>query len=82
MPIFDALTTSFGTAGTGGFGIKNDSIAGYSSYIQNVVSIFMILFGINFNAYYFIQDFKILHEVKEFSFESISVLLYTSAFSA
>ena len=54
MPLFDSLTTSFGTAGTGGFGIKNDSIGGYSPYIQIVVTIFMILFGINFNAYFFI----------------------------
>lgn len=52
MPVFDALTTSFGTAGTGGFGIKNDSIAGYSVYIQVVVTVFMILFGINFNVFY------------------------------
>ncbi len=52
MPLFDALTTSFGTAGTGGFGIKNDSIGGYSAYMQWVITIFMILFGINFNAYY------------------------------
>ena len=51
MPIFDALTTSFGTAGTGGFGIKNDSMMSYSPYIQWVVTIFMILFGVNFNAY-------------------------------
>ncbi len=52
MPLFDAVTTSFGTAGTGGFGIKNDSLAGYSAYLQWVVTIFMILFGVNFNAYY------------------------------
>lgn len=54
MPLFDALTTSFGTAGTGGFGIKADSIGGYSPYIQWIVTIFMIAFGVNFNAYYFI----------------------------
>ncbi len=54
MPLFDALCTSFGTAGTGGFGILNDSIASYSPYIQWVTTIFMILFGVNFNAYYFI----------------------------
>ena len=54
MPVFDAFTTAFGTAGTGGFGIKGDSIAGYSPYIQWVVTIFMILFGVNFNAYYLI----------------------------
>ena len=52
MPVFDAITTSFGTAGTGGFGIKNDSIMSYSPYIQWVITIFMILFGVNFNAYY------------------------------
>ncbi|MCH5280624.1 MAG: TrkH family potassium uptake protein [Lachnospiraceae bacterium] len=54
MPLFDAICTSVGTAGTGGFGIKNSSIAGYSPYIQWIVTIFMILFGINFNAYYLI----------------------------
>ncbi len=54
MPVFDAICTSFGTAGTGGFGILNTSMASYSPYIQWVVTIFMILFGINFNAYYFI----------------------------
>lgn len=54
MPVFDAITTSFGTVGTGGFGTKNDSLAGYSSYIQWVVTIFMILSGVNFNAYYLI----------------------------
>lgn len=52
MPLFDALLTSFGTAGTGGFGIKNDSIAGYSEFCQTVITVFMILFGINFNAYF------------------------------
>lgn len=52
MPLFDALTISFGTAGTGGFGIKNDSMAGYSVYLQVVVTIFMILFGVNFSAYF------------------------------
>lgn len=54
MPLFDALTLSFGTAGTGGFGIRNDSIAGYSVYHQVIITIFMILFGVNFNAYFFI----------------------------
>ena len=54
MPLFDSLLTSFGTAGTGGFGIKNDSMAGYSIYSQVIVTIFMILFGVNFNAYFLI----------------------------
>jgi len=52
MPLFDAVCTAFGTAGTGGFGIKNDSIAGYSPYLQNVTTVFMALFGINFSCYY------------------------------
>ena len=52
MPVFDAVNTSFATAGTGGFGIKNDSIGSYSVAIQWIVTIFMILFGVNFNAYY------------------------------
>jgi len=52
MPVFDALNTTFATAGTGGFGIKNDSLAGYSPYIQWVTTIFMILFGVSFNTYY------------------------------
>lgn len=54
MPLFDSITLSLGTAGTGGFGIKNDSIAGYSTYCQVIITIFMILFGINFNAYFLI----------------------------
>ena len=52
MPLFEAVCTAFGTAGTGGFGVKNDSMAGYSPYLQNVTTIFMILFGVNFSCYY------------------------------
>lgn len=52
MSLFEAITTSFSVAGTGGFGIKNDSIASYSPYLQWVITIFMLLFGVNFNAYY------------------------------
>lgn len=54
MPIFDSVVHAFGTAGTGGFGIKADSIAGYSAYLQWVITVFMILFGVNFNLYYLI----------------------------
>jgi len=55
MPLFDSILTSFGTAGTGGFGIKNNSIAFYdSAYIDYVVGIFMALFGVNFNVFFFI----------------------------
>ena len=52
MNVFDSLLTAFGTAGTGGFGFKNDSFASFSPYIQWVVTVFMILFGVNFNAYF------------------------------
>lgn len=60
MPVFDAVCASFSTAGTGGFGIKNDSFMSYSPYIQWVVAIFMMLFGINFGAYFLltIKRFK------------------------
>lgn len=73
MPVFDALTTSIGTAGTGGFGIKNDSLASYSTYIQWVVTIFMLLFGINFNAYYLI----LIKNIKSvFSLEEVRYYFY------
>ena len=52
MSLFEAVCTAFGTAGTGGFGVKNDSLAGYSPYIQNVTTVFMFLFGVNFSIYY------------------------------
>lgn len=52
MPLFEAVCTAFGTAGTGGFGVKNDSFAGYSPYLQNVTTVFMMLFGVNFSCYY------------------------------
>ena len=52
MPLFDSLLHAFGTAGTGGFGIKADGLAGYNAYLQWVIAIFMLLFGVNFNLYY------------------------------
>ena len=52
MPLFEAVCHAFGTAGTGGFGVKNDSLASYSPYLQNVTTVFMILFGVNFSCYY------------------------------
>ncbi len=52
MPLLDALCTAFGTAGTGGFGVRNDSLASFSPYLQNVTTIFMFLFGVNFSCYY------------------------------
>lgn len=73
MPLFDSVVHSFGTAGTGGFGIKTDSIAGYSNYCQWIITIFMLLFGINFNIYFLllIKRFKSV-------FKSTELWLYLS----
>ncbi|MFV0412479.1 MAG: potassium transporter TrkG, partial [Oscillospiraceae bacterium] len=52
MPLFDALCTMFGTAGTGGFSFRNDSFSSFSTYLQIVCAVFMALFGINFSLYF------------------------------
>lgn len=76
MPLFDSLTTTFGTVGTGGFGIRNDSLAGYSPLIQNVVTTFMILSGINYSFYFFLM----LRQFKEaFSIEEVRWYLFIIA---
>ncbi|MBR2448365.1 MAG: TrkH family potassium uptake protein, partial [Clostridia bacterium] len=59
MNFYEALVHTFGTAGTGGFSVKGDSIASYSPYIQWVITIFMLVFGVNFNIYYLILVRKI-----------------------
>lgn len=64
MPLFDSLIHTFGTAGTGGFGIKSDSIGSYTPYQQWVITIFMLIFGINFNLYYLILMKKFRSVVK------------------
>ncbi len=71
MNLFESMIHSFGTAGTGGFGIKADSIASYSPYLQWVIAIFMMIFGINFNLYY-------LMLIKRFknAFSSIELWVY------
>lgn len=60
MSVFDSLTLSFGTAGTGGFGILNTGAATYTPYVQWIITIFMILFGIDFSIYYLVlvRNFK------------------------
>lgn len=67
MSFFEAINTAFSTAGTGGFGIKNDSLAGYSPYIQNVTTAFMIIFGIDFSVYFLIlmRRFKVSFRSEE-----------------
>ncbi len=58
MTLFDAINTALATAGTGGFGFKNDSMFSFSSYVQIVVTVFMILFSVNFNSYYLLLKKK------------------------
>ena len=81
MSIFDSVVHSFGTAGTGGFGVRADSIASYSAYSQWVITIFMLLFGVNFNLYYLllIRHFKSVFKSTEFwVYVSIIVIAITS----
>ena len=52
MPLFDALVTSFSSAGTGGFANRSDSVASYNAFCQWVVAVFMLLYGVNFNLYF------------------------------
>jgi Cation transport protein. len=76
MPLFDALTLTFGTAGTGGFAIKNDSLASYTYYQQAVITIFMFLFGVNFNVYFLMtmKKFKDALKCEEFKWYTIIVV--------
>lgn len=63
MPLFESVTTAFGTAGTGGFSVLNDSMTSFSPYLQSVVTVFMILFGVNFNIFFLLimrEYYKIL----------------------
>ncbi|MBO4899864.1 MAG: TrkH family potassium uptake protein [Lachnospiraceae bacterium] len=72
MTPFEAICSAMGTAGTGGFGVRNDSFVSYSPAIQWIVTIFMIMFGVNFNAYYMI----IFHQAKKaFKMEEVRVYL-------
>ena len=83
MPICDAICTAFGTAGTGGYGIKVNSIGDYSVPIQWIVTIFMILFGVNFNAYYYLQEkeFKKAFAIEEVRTYFIVIFVAVAAIS-
>lgn len=59
MPLFDSITLTFGSVGTGGFGVKNDSCASYTALQQNIITVFMILSGINYVAYFYLITGKI-----------------------
>lgn len=80
MPVFDALCNAFGTAGTGGFAVRSEGIAYYNSaYIEIVLAIFMILFGINFNLFYLIliKRFKEFFKSEELKFYLAIVAVVT-----
>ena len=70
MNLFEALTTAFGTAGTGGFAIWNDGFVSVSPYNQWVVTIFMLLFGVNFGFYFLILTGKLRDALK---FEEVRI---------
>ena len=72
MPFFDSVCSSFGTAGTGGFGVRNDSFASYAPHLQVIVAVFMIMFGMNFNFYYYFTTKQIN---KAFKMSEIKVYL-------
>lgn len=79
MPLFDAVLNSFATAGTGGYAIKNASIAAYNSYyLQTVIAVFMVLFGINFNLYYLLLIGRVSQALRS---EELRVYLGLIAFS-
>ena len=79
MSVFEAFCIAFGTAGTGGFGVRNDSLASYSPYIQWVTTIFMFLFSINFTLYYymFLRKFKDVFKNEELRLFLVVVVVAT-----
>ena len=84
MPLFDSVVHTFGTAGTGGFSIKNASIGAYdSAYLQAVIGVFMALFGINFSVYYLmlLRQFWTAFRNEELRFY-IGIMLVTTAIIA
>ena len=76
MPLFDSVCSAFGTAGTGGFGVKNDSFASYAPHIQWIVAVFMIMFGANFNFYYYLTTRQVS---KAFKMSEVKVYLIVVA---
>ncbi|MDD3204378.1 MAG: TrkH family potassium uptake protein [Lachnospiraceae bacterium] len=84
MSLFDSLCTSFGTAGTGGFGIYNDSAGSYSPYLQNVITVFMVMFGVNFNFYFLIliRQFRNAFKMEEVRWYLIIFALATILITA
>lgn len=78
MKVFDAITLSFGTAGTGGFGIKNTSIADYNSYSQIVITVFMFIFGVDFSLYHLLLMRKPGYLLKSDEFRTYVIIVLSS----
>ena len=78
MPLYDSIVHAIGTAGTGGFGIKADSLASYSPYIQWVITAFMLIFGVNFNLYYLVLIRKFKSAVKNEELLTYAVIVTLS----
>ena len=76
MPLFDSVCSAFGTAGTGGFGVRNDSFTSYAPHIQWIVAVFMIMFGANFNFYYYLTTRQVS---KAFKMSEVKVYLIVVA---
>ena len=79
-PVFDSLNITFATAGTGGFGIKNDSLASYSDYVKIVTTVFMILFGINFNIYFLLILRKFRDALKNSEMRAYFIVITAAVF--
>jgi trk system potassium uptake protein TrkH len=79
MSFFESVTTAFGTAGTGGFGTRNDSMMSMSPYIQWVVTIFMILFGVNFSVYFLLIMRKFDSVLKHEELRAYLIIIAVSA---
>ncbi len=93
MDLFEALSHAFSTAGTGGFGVKNDSVASYSPYCQYVIAVFMIIFGTNLSLFYMLVTGHVLKVLKNEELRwfliiiavataGVSVTIFTSVSSA
>lgn len=81
MPIFDSICIGLGTAGTGGFSVLNDSCASYSHFSQTLISIFMLMFGVNFNIYYLLLIRKYDNALKSEEFRAYIIIVVFSILS-
>ncbi len=78
MSLYESAVYAFGTAGTGGFGIRGDSVASYGSYIQWVITVFMLLFGVNFNLFYLILVGKVGQALKSGELRCYAAIAFLS----